>query len=232
MTHTHHRRGSRGSLQKDYVVLAMIDPEVEAQHTYRGPLGERVKKLLEILARHDPVALLARASGRRLRYMEGWEPRMDSGIHQSATPEEILRCGGLADEGLTHAVYTSKEAVEGVLKELKEADLGISIVVSGVFDMVFDICKKAGTEPHTVNMSLGTWGGTQLLPRGSILELCTMCGHAMISPRLAEAMIDRARRGAVTPEEAAVELGKQCTCNIFNTTRAAELISNAAAEGV
>ncbi|KON29767.1 hypothetical protein AC482_05715 [miscellaneous Crenarchaeota group-15 archaeon DG-45] len=231
MTHTHHRRGSRESLQKDFVVLAMIDREAEAQHAYGGPLEARVEKLLRILERHGPVALLARASGRRLRYMRWWEPRMDSGIHRAASLGEIVHSEELPDEGLTHAVYTRGEAVEGVLRELREADLGISIVVSGVFDDVFDICRRAGTEPHTVNMSLGTWGRAQLMPRGAVLELCTMCGHAMISSRLAEAMIDRVRRGALAPEEAAVELGKQCTCNIFNVERATEIIRNAAAGG-
>jgi len=52
----------------------------------------------------------------------------------------------------------------------------------------------------------------------------------MISPRLAEKMIDMAQKGVKTPEEAAVELGKQCTCNIFNTVRAAEIIRRHAAE--
>ena len=153
---------------------------------------------------------------------------MNSGIHRSATVEDIVSCEDI--EGVGHAVYTSKEAVESVLREVKEADLGISIVVSGVFDEVFDICKKIGVEPHTVNMSLETWGKTQLLPKSPILELFTMCGHAMISSRLAEAMIDRVKKGASTPEEAAVELGKQCTCNIFNTVRAAEIIRGEVSE--
>jgi len=222
MTHTHHRRGTRESLQKDYVVLAMIDPAVKAQHVYGGPLEARVKRLLKILGKHDPVALAARTPGRRLRYLKGWKPRMDSGIHRGATVRDIVTCEDI--EGIGHAVYTSKEAVEAVLRKVKEADLGISIVVSGVFDEVFDICKKVGIEPHTVNMSLGTWGKTQLLPKSPILELCTMCGHAMISSRLVEAVLDRVKKGALTPEEAAVELGKQCTCNIFNTIRAAEII--------
>jgi hypothetical protein len=50
------------------------------------------------------------------------------------------------------------------VEELKEADLWISIDVSGIFDEVFDACKASGTEPHTVNMSLGTWRKTELLP--------------------------------------------------------------------
>jgi len=156
--------------------------------------------------------------------MKGWEPHMDSGTHHASALEEITRCEDI--EGIGHVVYTSKKAIEGVLSELKEADLGISIVVSGIFDEVFDVCRRVGIEPHTVNMSLGTWGKTQLLPKSPILELCTMCGHAMISPKLVEMVIDRVKKG-MTPEEAVVELGKQCTCNIFNTVRAAEIIRRA-----
>jgi len=35
MTHTHHRRGSRESLERDYVVLSMIDPAVKPQDIWR-----------------------------------------------------------------------------------------------------------------------------------------------------------------------------------------------------
>ena len=111
-----------------------------------------------------------------------------------------------------------------MLKELHEADLGISIVVSGVFDDVFDVCRRAGIKPHTVNMSLGIWGRVDGLPEDGVLELCTMCGHALISPRLVETLIERVKKGFATPEEMAVELGKQCMCNIFNVERAVSII--------
>ncbi len=226
MTHTNHRRGSRESLKRDFIILAMIDPKVEAQHKYRGPLGRRVKRFLEICAKHNPIALAAKTpSGERLRYMRGWEPKMDSGVHHVSRLEEIIRCEELADDGIGHAVYTSRKDVEEVLRELKEADLGLSIVVSGIFDEVFNICRKIGLQPHTVNMSLGTWGNVSLLPEEPILEICTMCGHAMISPNLVRFLIDQVKRGLITPEEAAVELGKQCTCNIFNVVRAIEIIN-------
>lgn len=222
MTHTHHRRGSKESLEKDFVVLAMIDPAVKAQHTYNEPLIGRVKRFLNICGRHNPVALAARTPDRRLRHLKGWKPHMDSGIHRVAHLREITTCEDI--EGIGHAVYTNKEDVVSLLKELRKADLGLSIVVSGVFEEVFDACKMAGIEPHTVNMSLETWGKTELLPKSPVLELCTMCGHAMIAPKLAESLLDRVTKGTTTPEEAAVELGKQCTCNIFNTQRAAEII--------
>ena len=130
-------------------------------------------------------------------------------------------------ESVTHAVYTSKAAVQKVLTTLREADLGISIVVSGLFDEVFDLCQKSGLVPHTVNMSLGTWGKTEILPPRPVLELCTMCGHAVISRRLVEKMIEHVKQGITTSRDAAVELGKQCTCNIFNTVRGRTLLQKA-----
>lgn len=229
MTHTNHRRGSRESLAKDFVILSMIEPTSEAQRSYRGPLEGRVRRFLEICGGHGPVAIATRAEGRRLRYLKGWTPEMDSGIHQASTLEEVIGCKEI-EGGVGHAVYTDREAVVEALRELREEDLGLSIVVSGVFEEVFEACRRAGLNPHTVNMSLGTWGRVELLPDEPILELCTMCGHAMISRRLAEAMIERVGSGALTPEAAAVELGKQCTCNIFNTVRAAEIIKRTVAE--
>lgn len=229
MTHTNHRRGSRESLARDFVILSMVEPTSRAQRTYRAPLEERVKRFLEICERHGPVALAARAGGRRLRYLKGWTQEMNSGVHQAASLEEVIGCEEI-EGGVGHAVYTEREAVIKVLKELKEADLGLSIVVSGVFEEVFEACKRADLKPHTVNMSLGTWGRVEMLPDEPVLELCTMCGHAMISRRLAEMMIERVGSGTLTPEAAAVELGKQCTCNIFNTVRAAEIIKRTVAE--
>ena len=32
-------------------------------------------------------------------------------------------------------------------------------------------CREVGIEPYTVNMSLGTWGRTELLPEQPVLEL-------------------------------------------------------------
>ncbi len=43
-------------------------------------------------------------------------------------------------------VFKDKESLIGCMKELKQIDQGISIVVSGLFDEVFDCCNKAGTQ--------------------------------------------------------------------------------------
>ncbi len=226
MTHTHHRRGDRASLKKDYVVLYMLDPAVDAQQTYGDRLEARVERLLDASLKHGPVAIAAKSPEKDLRYLKGWGPRMDSGAHTSATLEDIAGRGELLYEGLGHSVHTNKEDLKAVLRDLKKADTGFSIVVSGIFDEVFDACREVGIKPHTVNMSLGTWGKTELLPESPVLEICTMCGHALISTRLVESLMGRVKGGSMTPEDAAVELGKQCSCNIFNTERAAGLIRN------
>lgn len=226
MTHTHHRRGDRASLEKDYVIRYMLDPAVQAQQEYGGPIGDRVERLLDACLGHDPVAIAAKTPEKDMRYLKGWEPRMDSGAHTSATLEEIAGKRDLLYEGLGHTVYTNKDDMKAALEYLKEADTGYSIVVSGIFDEVFEACREIGIEPHTVNMSLGTWGRTELLPESPLLEIVTMCGHALVSTHLVESLMDKVRKGSMTPEDAAVELGKQCSCNIFNTERAAELIRN------
>ncbi|MBS7638569.1 hypothetical protein KEJ49_06805, partial [Candidatus Bathyarchaeota archaeon] len=64
MTHTNHRRGSKESLAKDFVILSMIEPTSEAQRSYGGPLERRVKRFLEICGGHGPVVIAARAGGR------------------------------------------------------------------------------------------------------------------------------------------------------------------------
>ena len=223
MTHTHHRRGNRESLMGDWVVLAMTQAEVPEQ---RVNIDERFNKLVAICAKHNPVGIASRdVKGVTHRYQKGWDKHMDSGVHLSATIDEVVKDANL----LRHAVYTRKEDVLAVVKELKEANLGISVVVSGVLDEVFDLCKKADTGPHTVNMSAETLGKTELMPESEILELVTMCGHAFISRHLTCYLIDRVKQGSLSPEDAAIELGKQCTCNIFNVVRGADLVRKAAA---
>lgn len=221
MTHSLHRLGSKGSLQKDFVFLAFTDPAGKAQNNYKGSLEERFKKLVKICAKFGPAAL-APHSKEAPRFLKGWKPSMDSGTHRSATLNEVISGGKVGNA--VNAVYTDRESLEGLLKELKEADLGISITISGLFDEVFEACKNVDLEPNAVQMSLGTWGKKDLLPEDQTLELCTMCGHGKISAKLAEDIIGQVKKGTMASDEAAVELGKQCTCNLLNTIRARKIL--------
>jgi hypothetical protein len=99
-------------------------------------------------------------------------------------------------------------------------------VISGVFENVFDVCKDVGTGPHTVCMSMGTIGRTDLLPEPEILEITTMCGHSLVSQHLVKHFIDRVKSGRISTYEASLELGKQCACNFLNQVRAAKIIND------
>jgi len=104
MTHTHHRRGALDSLKEDYVVLIMSS---RAGHIKYENLQLKFKKAMDILAKHNPVNLGNMNVGNMY-----WKDVVDV---ISTFSEE---------SNIIHGVYTSREAVEAVLSELKEANLG------------------------------------------------------------------------------------------------------------
>lgn len=203
MTHTIHRRGDRESLEGDYVVLVR-----------EYGLPEKTREAVRILANHNPVGLIKRRKGIPLRYMKNWAEGLEK-KELVENPDPPTYVSG---------VYTEKGDVEGVVRDLVEADLGLPITISGIVDDVFDICNKTGTGPHTVMLSMETVGRTELLPDDKILEITTMCGHGLVNQHLVKHLIDQVRKRRMTAEEAGFELGKQCICNSFNHIRAAKLI--------
>lgn len=226
MTHTHHRRGDKKSLYNDYVVLTCIDRTNPMQTTYNGALNERTAQFLKICAKHNPIAIATndKKTNTVIRWMLGWTTQMDSGIHKSSSSNKVCAKHDPGPRAVVHVVFTNKQELINAIQEVKQADLGLSLVVSGVFEDVFEVCEQVETGPHTVNLSLGTWGKTEQLPLEPILSLVIMCGHSMISRHLINHLIERAKAGGMTPEEAAIEMGKQCTYNIFNVKRGAQLL--------
>jgi hypothetical protein len=200
MTHSLHRRGSRESLSEDYVMLCL--PAVGVNDEGHAP---KLKKFLEIAVRHDPKNIGS----------------IKLGNMYSHKKEEVIE----AAQAVVHAVFSTQEDVTAVLKELKEADLGPSVVVSGIFENVDQCLEQAGLKHHTANFSLGVWGKTEKLPEEDVLEVATMCGHAMISSNLIKSMVDEIKAGRKTPDEAAKVLAPQCACGIFNPERAAKLMA-------
>ena len=92
-------------------------------------------------------------------------------------------------------------------------------------DEVDDIVARAGLpKVHTREYSLGTHGKLRLLPDYEVLEFTTMCGHAMVASEIVKKMIVDAKKGNVTHREAAVQMGKCCSCGNFNVNRAVELM--------
>ena len=209
MTHSNHRRGSRESLMEDYVLT------LRGRSILRQP--QKAREGVKILGAHNPIGIIknrARADALPQRYMRDWKEGM--GLKELVEDPDAPT--------YISAVYTSKKDVEGVVRDLAEADLGFSVVISGIFDEVFDICKKVGTGPHTVAMSMETIGRTELMPDNRILEIITMCGHSLVSQHYVKNLIDQVRKGKMTAYDAGLTLGKQCFCNYLNPIRAARII--------
>lgn len=200
MTHSLHRRGTAKSLSEDYVILML--PAVGINDKGQEP---KLRKFMELALRHNPVNLGS----------------MKMGNIYSHTVAEVLD----AAHGIVHAVYDNPQALAELLTELKEADLGQSVVVSGIFKSVDECLAKAGLKHHTANFSLGIWGKTEKLPDENTLEVTTMCGHGLIAASLVKFLVDEIKAGRKTPEAAAKELAPQCACGIFNPTRATKLLT-------
>ncbi len=203
MTHTHHRVGSKENLRQDYVVLAMSAKDFNEKGS-----GVRLRRAFELFRMHNPVNM----SDMKARlYYEG-------GKNYDRIRDRI------GDTSIVHAVYTSLVDVEGLLRDLKEEDLGISVVVTGLFEEVFSACKRAEITPHTVNISLGTFGRKDLLPGDDDLEVITMCGHGMIGRNLVAKALQNVQSGEKASSEVAEDLGKICVCGVFNPSKAAAVI--------
>jgi hypothetical protein len=124
------------------------------------------------------------------------------------------------------AVFTDIETVKEILYKLKQEDLGISIVVSGLIDEIRFATKEVGLNMHTIHLSLGTFGKKNLLPNNpETLEITTMCGHHCTSPQSIEYYINLIKNNKITIEKAAEKLAKPCVCGIFNIQRAIEKLS-------
>ena len=203
MTHSLHRRGTAESLSEDYVMIMLRSIGINDS----GYLP-KCQEFLRIALHHNPVNIGSEMKGSMYEYK----------------PEEII-----ADaKGDSHVVFDNPQALTEFLRDLKEADLGLSVVVSGIFENVDECLEKAGLKHHTANFSLGIWGKTEKLPSNDILELTTMCGHGLIATNLVKAMVKEIKASTKTPEEAAKVLAPNCTCGIFNPARAAKLLAKAA----
>jgi hypothetical protein len=114
--------------------------------------------------------------------------------------------------------------VVSLIKEFAKKKPGISIIISGITDVVQEIMNEAGLGYiHSLEYSLGTWGQVDRLPDFEILELTTMCGHAMIATNLIDKNVRDLKRGRKTLDEAVLDVTKCCTCGNLNLTRAREL---------
>ena len=192
MTHTLNRIGIEpGQSSKEYIFLCMI-PAAD-----KGRKTSEMAEICKILIKHKPSNMI------------GLPSNLDeAGLIKMAERSTILT-----------AVFIDQKAVEAVIKEIKNKEFGISIVVSGLFDEIHTVCQNTGTCEHTHNISLGVFGKTDRLPDKQTMEITTQCGHALISSHYVDHIVKQIKKGKLTCEEGMKKLVKPCVCGIANPDR-------------
>ena len=203
MTNTLHRQGPLESLKNDYVIFA---------HTAKGITREgsapKLQEFMRICLKYAPVNIGDSKQGNSLKD--------DIDIQKLISNQE--------DGAGATAVFTDLDTLRKVVEDLIRADLGLSINISGLMDEVQQCCRKAGTERHSAEHSLGFWGAKDRLPEREIMNFNTMCGHGMVSFNFIRKMIEYVKLKQLTPKKAAAIMGKCCECGAFNPVRAEMLL--------
>ncbi len=200
MTNTLHRKGTPEALKSDFVLFATPSRSMSPD------LPEKMRRFTAIVLKHKPVNI------------SKLENMAMKGVDIRRIDEEMQ------DEIALTATFDNVEAVASVVEELKEADLGIPINISGLLEEVSECCNRAGLTPHSAEQSLGIFGRTDRLPPREIVEINTMCGHGMVSFNLIKKIVEEVKLERMTPEQGAYHLAKPCECGAFNPTRARQML--------
>lgn len=203
MTHTLNRTGLKDSRSgEEVVVLCMVHQKNKEEKR------EALKEMIRTVIRCKPDNIML-------------DPL---GLDQ----EEIVSRS--AELRLTTAVFTKKEDVIELLREIKSRKWGISVVLSALFKDIREICEAVGLKEHTYNISLGVFGRTNKLPDEKTLEITTQCGHGMISPHLIQKIVKEIKKGKMTGDEGTRLIVKPCICGIINPKRTERILKEMALE--
>lgn len=220
MTNTLHRFGPKEDFQDDYILFAMCTRGMNDQGA-----PEKLRKFLEICARHHPVNMGDGREGGIHRPSRDLNPTVHWRRHDDGSYEKVIE--GVTEPTTVAAVFDKIDSLEACLKEVKAADLGLSINIAAVTDAAHQCSLNAGIRRHAVEYSLGFLGDKTKLPDAGTLSLSTMCGHGMVSHAFAQKMIDWVKTGRRSPKECARYMSRFCVCGIFNSHRAERMLSRA-----
>lgn len=195
------------SLEKDYALF--IFPA--RGFNYTGSAA-KVRRLMELVYLVGPANIISSA--------------LRKNMYSGVRPEEIL--AKIKDGNRVFCVFNSREKLKHALQGIQKADEGISIVVSGLVDRMRKMAAELGIDPHTVNLSIGTFGKTAHLPPPDIRQLTTMCGHGMVSPALVRDVIRKVKTNKIGVWDGSLILAAPCTCGIYNPYRSEELLNDMA----
>ena len=203
MTHSLHRIGSH--LENEIVFILTPSKGINSEGA-----EERIKTFLDIIVSNEPVHYGDDRVGNQ--YTAGYD-------------EIVEKLEGITN---IHAVFNDLKKAQKALKEIVEADLGLSVVVSGLFENAKACCEASGVQYHSIEHSLGIWGNKARLPDEKPLAILTMCGHGLVSVNLIQIMVDAVQKREKTAQKAAEEMAALCLCGIFNTERAALILTELA----
>lgn len=203
MSHSLHRQGTDESLKKDFVMYARTSRWVN-----REGGGLKLNQIFDIALSEKPVNFGASLYGKNLM----------SGL-------DIAEFKAILEKNVGFiCCFSDRAAMKRTLKKIKEAEIGISIVVSGLIDEVCAMAGEIGLKPHTAFLSLGIYGQKKLLPDEKVLEITTMCGHGLVAATLTRAVMQKVKAEKITAAEGARLLARPCPCGIVNTDRCTELL--------
>jgi hypothetical protein len=221
MTNTLHRYGAPQTLENDFIVFAMA-----ARGLNDGGSVEKFREFLRIARKHGPVNLGDATKGGVYRPSKRLNPLAHWFRKDERDPDALV--SQVNQPTVVSAVFDNGDSLTRFLREVREANLGLSINVSALTDRADELAREAGITRHSVEYSLGFFGALDKLPDRATLSLATMCGHGMISFHFAKKMIDWVKEGRRSPREASAYMARFCTCGIFNTTRSCAILEECA----
>ncbi len=219
MTNTLHRYGDALSFRDDFILFCIPS----AGRNDEGAV-EKQKQFLRICARHHPVNI---GNGNRGSFQP--ERHLDPRSHwkRDLSPDWEGVIEGVSKPGTVAAVFDNKEKAQRCLREVIDADLGLSVNLSTSVGGAKEVAACCGIHRHSVEYSLGFTDPHDHLPNSQVLELSTMCGHGMVSFNMAHKMLDMVREGRRTTEQAVATLSRFCPCGVYNPARARRLLEEA-----
>jgi len=211
-------------VEDDYIVFAMASGGVNDDD-----LVEKYRTFARLALQHDPVNLGDATKGGIWRPQERLNPLAHWKRDQA--PDSGRLIDDIEGHTVMAAVFRRWEDMEGFVRDLVAADLGVSVNISAPMDAAARCCKATGLTRHSVEYSIGFQGRVERLPDRAVLEISTMCGHGMVAHNFARKMVDWVKEGRRTPAQAARYMARFCICGVFNTARAEALFEKARTGG-
>lgn len=207
-------------VENDFIVFAMATRGVNDDD-----LAAKYRTFVRLAQAHRPVNMGDATKGGIYRPDASLKPVVHWRREDGPDVDRMVQ--GIEGHTVMAAVFRTWDDMAGFVRDLAQADLGVSVNISAPMDAAATCCRAAGITRHSVEYSLGFQGRVDRLPDRTVLEIGTMCGHGMVGHGFVRKMLDWVKEGRRTPAQAARYMARFCVCGVFNTARAEELFERA-----